>query len=265
MTQFQVENQWGGSSAPWQPGGVWSLGSRFQQNVIAIDVTSTDGGKTLTGTITYNGEGPIGFKGELTSGNNYTVMNQWGGASAPWNPGGVWIIGGRDKQNVVALKLTSSDGGKTLGGTTTYNGEGPIGFKSNIVNQYVVENQWGGSSAPWNPGGSWTLGSRDKQRVVAIDVTSSDGGKTLTGTATYAGEGPIGFKGELTTANQYAVQNQWGGSSAPWNPGGTWTIGGRDNQNVIALKLTSTDDGKTLSGTTTYAGEGPIGFKGRFE
>ncbi|MHC5730424.1 MAG: hypothetical protein ACYTXY_41215 [Nostoc sp.] len=29
---------------------------------------------------------------------------------------------------------------------------------------------------------------------MALNVTSSDGGKTLTGTTTYAGEGPIGFR-----------------------------------------------------------------------
>ncbi|WP_414514364.1 hypothetical protein [Nostoc sp. PCC 9305] len=28
----------------------------------------------------------------------------------------------------------------------------------------------------------------------AIDITSNDDGKTLTGTITYAGEGPIGFR-----------------------------------------------------------------------
>lgn len=263
MGQFLVENQWGGSSAAWQPGGLWSLGSRYNQNVVAIDLTSTDAGKTLTGTITYHGEGPIGFKGELTGNNTYAVMNQWGGSSAPWNQGGVWIIGGRSGQNVVALKVTSSDGGKTLTGTTTYNGEGPIGFKSSPANQYAVENQWGGSSAPWNPGGNWTLGGRDNQRVVAMEISSNDNGKTLNGTITYAGEGPIGFKGELTLANQYIVQNQWGGSSAPWHPGGEWTIGARTNQSVIAVKVTSSDDGKTLTGTNTYAGEGPIGFKGR--
>lgn len=263
MTQYLVENQWGGSSAPWNPGGLWSLGARFNQNVVAIDVSSNDGGKTLTGTITYHGEGPIGFKGELTTNNTYAVSNQWGGSTAPWNPGGVWIIGARSNQNVVALKVTSGDGGKTLTGTMTYNGEGPIGFKSATANQYAVENQWGGSSAPWNPGGNWTLGARDNQRVVALELSSSDNGKTLSGTITYAGEGPIGFKGELTLANQYVVQNQWGGSSAAWNPGGVWTIGARDNQNVVGLKVTSSDQGKTFTGTNTYAGEGPIGFKGQ--
>lgn len=128
-------------------------------------------------------------------------------------------------------------------------------------NVYQVENQWGGSGAPWHPGGAWTIGARSNQHVVHLDITSSDGGKTLTGTMTYQGEGPIGFRGTLTGGNTYTVENQWGGSSAPWHPGGQWVIGGRSNQHVVAVSISSPDGGATLSGTMTYQGEGPIGFR----
>ncbi|MEH2233974.1 MAG: lectin ESA-2 [Nostoc sp.] len=260
---YNVQNQWGGASAPWNPGGVWIIGARADQRIVELKVSSNDNGKTLTGTTTYAGEGPIGFKATLTGSDNYNVENQWGGSSAPWNPDGTWVLGARGNQNVVAIDVTSSDGGKTLTGTITYSGEGPIGFKSAAVDGriYSVENQWGGSSAPWNPGGTWVLGSRANQNVVAIDVTSNDGGKTLTGTITYSGEGPIGFKGNIIGSNNYTVENQWGGNTAPWNPGGTWIIGARVGQNVVALNVTSNDGGKTLTGTTTYSGEGPIGFR----
>ena len=196
---YHVENQWGGSSAPWNEGGAWIIGGRPDQRVVALNATSSDGGNTLNGTMTYQGEGPIGFKANLTQGNTYTVENQWGGSSAPWNPGGAWIIGGRSDQQVVALNATSSDGGNTLNGTMTYQGEGPIGFKANLTqgNTYTVENQWGGSSAPWHPGGTWVIGGRSDQRVVAIDITSSDGGNNLNGNMTYQGEGPIGFKASI--------------------------------------------------------------------
>lgn len=133
------------------------------------------------------------------------------------------------------------------------------------MSKYAVANQWGGSSAPWHQGGTWVLGARDNQKVVAIDIKSGDGGKTFNGTMTYAGEGPIGFKAQRTGQNQYNVENQWGGNDAPWHPGGKWVIGGRDNQNVIALNVTSSDGGKNLSGTNTYANEGPIGFRGQIE
>ena len=35
----------------------------------------------------------------------------------------------------------------------------------------------------------------------------------------------------------------------------------RFDQAVVSLQISSTDDGTTYTGTTTYIGEGPIGFK----
>ncbi len=264
MTLYQVENQWGGNKAPWHEGGKWILGARSNQSVVAIKIESPDGGETFSGTMTYSGEGPIGFRARKLGADNYEVENQWGGDNAPWQPGGQWVIGFRSGQAVVALDVTSSDGGNTLTGTMTYAGEGPIGFRGTLAagTEFSVENQWGGNKAPWHAGGRWALGARAGQPVVAISVSSTDDGKTLTGTMTYSGEGPIGFRGRLIGSNNYVVENQWGGSSAPWHPGGLWLIGFRAGQNVVALEVTSSDDGATLSGTMTYQGEGPIGFKG---
>jgi hypothetical protein len=132
-TSYQVENQWGGSSAPWHEGGTWVIGDRSNQNVVAIDIQSSDGGQTLNGTMTYMSEGPIGFRATRTDANSYTVENQWGGSSAPWHAGGTWVIGGRSVQRVIALKLDSTDGGKTLNGVMTYNSEGSIGFRGTLV------------------------------------------------------------------------------------------------------------------------------------
>ena len=62
---YQVENQWGGDNAPWNNGGTWVIGGRSQQNVVELNLQSDDGGNHLKGTMTYNGEGPIGFKGTM--------------------------------------------------------------------------------------------------------------------------------------------------------------------------------------------------------
>lgn len=260
---YQVQNQWGGPTAPWNQGGIFVIGSRSPQHVVAMNVTSSDGGVNLVGTMTYQGEGPIGFKGTLLGSNNYAVQNQWGGSSAPWHPGGTFVLGYRVNQNVVAINVTSPDQGVTLTGTMTYQGEGPIGFRAAQTQGtvYSDQNQWGGSTAPWQVGGTWVMGARTSQPVVALNLTSSDGGATLTGTMTYSGEGPIGFKATLLGANNYAVQNQWGGSSAPWHPGGQWIIGYRTGQNVVGISAMSSDGGTTLTGTMTYANEGPIGFR----
>lgn len=195
--------------------------------------------------------------------NAYQVENQWGGQSAPWNQGGIFVIGGRSDQYVVALNIMSGDGGRSLTGTMTYQGEGPIGFRGTLLgsNNYAVENQWGGVDAPWHPGGQWVIGYRVNQNVINVDVKSSDDGTSLNGTMTYNGEGPIGFHATQTEGTVYSVENQWGGNQAPWQPGGQWIIGYRTDQNVIGVNVTSSDKGSSLSGTMTYANEGPIGFK----
>jgi len=263
MYNYHVQNQWGGNSAPWHEGGAWVLGYRNNQACVAIDIQSGDGGKTFHGTMTYAGEGPIGFQGTLVCGNTYVVQNQWGGNSAPWHPGGHWVIGARDGQRCVALKVTSADNGMTMTGTNTYAGEGPIGFKATaaLKQHSDVQNQWGGDSAPWHEGGAWILSSREPQLVEAINITSGDGGKTFTGSMQYAGEGPIGTKCIWVMGNTYTVQNQWGGNSAPWHDAGQWLIGGRDGQRCVALNV----KGSPLAGQNTYAGEGPIGFKSVLE
>ncbi|MFC3580659.1 lectin OAA family protein [Sphingomonas hylomeconis] len=262
MTVYNTQNQWGGSSAPWNDGGVLSIGNRADQQPIALSIRSDDGGQTFTVTMTYQGEGPIGFRGTLTTTHTYQVENQWGGDAAPWNDAGLFLLGARADQKPIAFELASNDGGQTLRGTMTYDGEGPIGVQGTLSEgvAFVAANQWGGSSAPWNPGGLWVIGCRANQPVVALDVTSDDQGNTLNGWMTYFGEGPIGFRGKRTMADTYAVENQWGGDSAPWNLGGTWVLGCRPDQGVVAINVNNAG-GNGLSGTMTYTGEGPIGLE----
>lgn len=198
---YTVENQWGGDKAPWHKGGEFVLGYRADQNMVALDIKSDDGGETLNGTMTYDGEGPIGFKSSKANGGVYNTQNQWGGDKVPWHPGGVFVLGRREKQNVVGMNIKSDDGGKTFKGSMTYKGEGPIEFKatqSGDTTNYDTQVRWGGSSAPWRDGGTCIIGYREDQNVVALEAKSEDGGKSLNGDLTYKGEGPIGFKGELS-------------------------------------------------------------------
>ncbi|WP_435261164.1 lectin OAA family protein [Tenacibaculum sp. nBUS_03] len=252
MSIYQVQNKWGDS--PLQQGGIFVLGSRSNQELVDININSTDGGKTLTGTITYKGEGPIGFKGVQVAGNNYKVENEW---SNTWNDGGNWVIGARDGQNVVALKVSAVENTKDLKGEVTYEGEGPIVFqgKETAGSAFEVQNQWGGPNSPWNPGGVFVLGSRDKQQPIALDIKSNDEGQTFTGTMTYEGEGPIDLEATFVMGNVYSVQNKWGG---PWHSAGYFIIGARENQRAVELKVSSNNEGQTLTGKMTYKGEGPI-------
>lgn len=260
MALYNIKNQWGGDTAPWKEGGKWILGTRDDQGLLAVNIQSSDRGETFVGTMVYEGERSIDVKAKRLSANTYEVENHWGEASTPWHPAGQWIIGMRSGQPIIALNIESTDNGNTLSGTMTYDGEGPIGFQASCSpgDVYAVKNQWGEDNTPWHEGGSWALGCRQDQRVVALDISSSDGGKTLVGTMRYSGEGDIGFKGNLIGVNNYQVENQWAGDNSPWHQGGLWIIGFRESQLVTALKLNSDDDGDTLQGEMTYTGEGEI-------
>jgi len=252
------------------------IGSRSNQAVSSLEIESKDKGATFTGKMSYEGEGPIGFRAKLLSNNIYAVENFWGGNTGKWHKGGTWILGGRDNQALVAASIVSKDKGKTFTGTITYNGEGPIGFraapeapKAQVKSaaafsgySYSTQNRWGGESGSWKAGGEFILGSRETQFITAMDLKSSDSGKTLTGTMTYVGEGPITVKATALGTNLYRVESQWGGDSAKWNAEGAWKIGSREKQSVVALSFVSKTKGADWEGTLTYSGEGPIDLKG---
>ncbi|MFM7571578.1 MAG: P-loop NTPase fold protein [Snowella sp.] len=67
QNNYRVKNQFGGDSAPWFDIGMWVIGDRDSQRVVELNIKSDDNGQTLHGTMTYSGEGPIGFKGTYIS------------------------------------------------------------------------------------------------------------------------------------------------------------------------------------------------------
>ncbi len=261
MAIYKVKNQWGGSAVPWLEGGTFVLGCRENQNVVALEISSGDGGKTLVGRMTYEGESPIGFRAIQIVGNNYAVENQWGGVTAPWHPGGNWIIGARKRQNVIALNLKAE--GNSLEGSMSYQGEGPINIVATLTkgSSYSVDSHWGGESAPWHSAGTFVLGNRENQHPVAFDLTSYDSGRTLEGTMTYEGEASIGFRATQILDNNYNVENQLGGPTSRWVSGGQFVIGSRVDQRVISLKISSSNEGTDFTGQMTYFGESAIDVK----
>lgn len=128
------------------------------------------------------------------------------------------------------------------------------------INTYDVEIRWGSSLWIDSPV-DFILGSRSSQRVVDIDIESTDGGETLEGTIRYAGEGSIGFRAFHTGNNFYDTEVQYGGPLAPWRGGGQWLIGARNTQRVVALDVSALTDNFALEGKMRYAGEGEIFFR----
>ena len=265
MYNYHVENQWGGASAPWHEGGAMVLGYRNPQPCVAIDIESTDNGKTFHGTMQYKGEGPIGVIATLVCGMTYKVENSWGGSGGHY--GGWWVIGARAGQACVKLNIKSANDGHNFTGTMVYHGEGPIGFRAEARLKKHVKTfvQWGGTAAPWHDNGDMILSSREPQEVEMININSTDKGMTFNGTMQYAGEGPIEVRCKWLLGNTYSVENHWGGPSNPeWHPAGQWLIGGRDTQRADMLHVKKTGT-SPLFGEMRYVGEGPIGFKCEYE
>lgn len=110
----------------------------------------------------------------------------------------IWVIGDRLQQRVVYLEGRSNDDGQTLQGIMTYAGENDsIKFEARQadLNQYIVINALGG-------GGQWVIGDRSDQQVVALNLTSSDAGKTLNGTVQYRDDSLIAFQGVLVEGTE---------------------------------------------------------------
>ncbi len=192
---------------------------------------------------------------------NYSVENRWGGEDKPFHPGGLWVLGDRCGQGIIEIDITSKNDGKSFEGHVTYAGEGQIGFKAQhiIGFSYQVEYSWGGTDG--HKGGSWVIGQRVGQPCIALNVKSTDGGKILSGTCTYKGEGPIAFLGKAGLQDSNRTIARWGGVNEPWHDGGVMVVSSRSTQAVESLDIKSSDKGKTFTGSMVYQHEGPIAVK----
>jgi hypothetical protein len=121
--------------------------------------------------------------------------------------------------------------------------------------------QWGGDMAPWHNEGTWRLGDRPNQALIEVIAERQGTSNDLVSTATYAGEGPIGFRARWLGGNASQAEYQWGGTKQPWTQGGVWGIGGRDSQRIDAIDVRSPDLGRTFVGQAAYIGEGQLGFR----
>ena len=164
--------------------------------------------------------------------------------------------------NVIAIDIKSDDGGSALFGTMKFANEGSISFygklhEDNGGDNIAVQNKFGGK---WQPAGRWVIGGRNDRHVVAFDVHSSDNGKSLNGTMTYADEGEIRVRSRRGNGVVYDVNNQQGGRL---HEDGAWVLGTRGDkkQYLVAIDIFSRNEGKTFSGTVTYDGEGALDFR----
>lgn len=130
MATFEVQIQSGGNEAPWRPGGMWILNTRFDRLIEKVNATGGDG--VLYGTMQYSGEAPIGFKAAYLGNSTYGVESQSGGDDVPWQPVGEWVIDYGTDQFIVEFDLNATEGEQNIMGTIS-NSEGPMGFRGDRI------------------------------------------------------------------------------------------------------------------------------------
>jgi len=117
QTLYHVQNA-GNGNEPFHEEALFKIGDAAEPPITALDITSNDQGKTLSGTVTCKGGTPkeIHLPAMHHSQNVYAVGNSQ------------WLLGARTQQAITALAIVSDDEGHTLNGTVTYEGERPIRF-----------------------------------------------------------------------------------------------------------------------------------------
>lgn len=181
----------------WQSDGIWVIGNRKKQRCTELNISSGNGENILVGTVKYEGEDKIDFKGNYIS--SYSIENHWGKDTAPWHFGGVWVLSSRINQKVRAIDIISEDDGESFSGSIQYSGEEMKFLKAKRIlgNNYEVYNKCGSGTSSWYRCGDMIIGGRDNQRVIKLEFNSDNKGNDLYGNMIYEDESTIGFRASL--------------------------------------------------------------------
>lgn len=129
---------------------------------------------------------------------------------------------------------------------------------------YRVQSQWGDE---WHEEGLFKIGDAQDGSIIALSCELDDQGDTLFGTVTYVAtdkEEPSKkkeFQAIPRSENVYDIKIGESESPTKWLPRGQWLLGTRKHQKIIAMAIDSNNDGRILSGTVMYEGEGPMNFR----
>ena len=119
--------------------------------------------------------------------------------------------------------------------------------------QYDTSYIHGTGPADWQDAGTFVIGSKPNKRIVFLQLyqlypTLPD---QLSGYLTYDGETKKEVLAIRTMDYEYEVYFRQSGEGL-WTPDDTWIIVGSVDGFVTSLTLTSSDNGKTLSGYINY-------------
>ncbi len=130
----------------------------------------------------------------LYADNLYRIYHWRGDRSTPWHDGGTFLMGKGVHQPIHALRISSTDQGKTLSGKITWAGVEPP-EEDNLRAVHVGQNFYTVTINGQAETEKWRLGAREYQRVVAMELTFALKQSSCEGKMTYRGEDAINVQG----------------------------------------------------------------------
>ena len=233
-------------------------GYPMQIGVFATSTPKRDGGPTGTWTIRFTTDEPTDDK--LVEGGIIYLKNDYSSAGFLSTYDGTLVTEHplfNDYEGQQRFVFTTPDETQQHGSRTW-----KVTLSNLPENLYRLQNQWDGERAFGHEARLFKIGNRRGQPIIALNFTSDDQGKRVSGTVKYKGEPSIegNFNATHRSENIYDVEIRQSMTPSQWLWDGQWLLGSRKHQKIIAMALESIDDGVTLKGTITYAGESPISF-----
>ncbi len=233
----------------------WVIGTD-DQSVKQLIATSKDGGRTLTGKITYADGEPMEFQAVVAP-LRYHVQTRSRG-EAQWQDAGTWVMGNAAAERPIMLHIIAR-GGNNLGGAVQYAGH--VGFQPtllDLIDGHRYQARLHGEDGASTDDAQWVIGNDDKP-LLQLYAKSTDGGQTLTGNISYRNAGSREFKATLLDGltSGAATQPAAGdGEQAATPARSAWDGGYVHDQTRIeisdnASKLTLTTHGEAVEAEIT--------------
>ncbi|MEM7010005.1 MAG: hypothetical protein AAF585_00855 [Verrucomicrobiota bacterium] len=121
---FRIQQRQQFSELPWEDVGEWVIGGLSTARLVQLEVYTDNPEGHLQGSLCYNQQATINFRGNRTAQNTYQVDHQWCD-SANWYPCGTWTLGHQPDSHLLVIDLFSEDGGKSMYGSFCYMGGFP--------------------------------------------------------------------------------------------------------------------------------------------
>lgn len=170
---------------------------------------------------------------------------------AAWQDQGEWVIGGRDDERPIELRLGSGNGIDVVGQVKYAQKEGMLGVKLRRVEGRAYTSATKAGLADHAAEGQWVIGT-DDHTIKQLLAKSADGGQTLIGTITYNDGAPAEFKATAADLRyQIQVRQPSSQNDGEWQDRGAWVMSSPTGERPISMHIIARGNG--AGGKVDYA------------